>query len=191
MEKRRLAARTFGHKRHHVYKNWSVTQPPQESIWYAPEDERLNTDFESLLKTQHQKTQARKKAMIDFQTTKRAYRDYEFLIEREKDWDKMLEREEFFRQKPHARVIANKNSVAYDLINLQYHDGFEGERLKYQDACFKWRENMRAEFLQARMSGNRNYNVISWAKLSPGVHSKKPTTPDLPKVNQIHAGMAK
>lgn len=60
-------------------------------------------------------------------------------MERESEWERCMEHEARTRSEhPHARVIANRTSVPYDPITLQYHDGYEGERAKYIDASTRY-----------------------------------------------------
>ncbi|KAH7425884.1 hypothetical protein KP509_11G076200 [Ceratopteris richardii] len=182
LEKERLAARRFGHVRNEVYKN--VVEPPPVSLSYASEDERLHGDVASAVRMDHCKTQAKKKAILAASTERRKLRDTKSWMARENEWANVMEHERWTRcEHPHARVIANRSSVPYDPITLQYHDGYEGERAKYMDASARWRAAMRAIRIYRKMNGDRNYNVISWEKLPKLSHPEKPTPPVIPVSN--------
>ncbi|MCO5568308.1 hypothetical protein L7F22_022007 [Adiantum nelumboides] len=176
LEKERLAARRFGHVRNNVYKN--VVQPPPSSLSFAPEVQRLQTDVDATVKLDHCQTQARKKAVLAASTNRRKQRDTEALIDRESEWTRFVEHDTWVRTAhPHARVIANRTSVPYDPITLQYHDGYEGQRAKYMDDAARWRAAMRAIRIYKKMNGDKSYDVISWKKLPSLTHPEKPTPP--------------
>ncbi|KAI5079776.1 hypothetical protein GOP47_0005255 [Adiantum capillus-veneris] len=171
LEKERLAARRFGHMRNNVYKN--VVQPPPSSLSYVPEEERLRTDVDGAVKLDHGKTQSRKKHQLIEEN-----KETEAWMGRENEWARFLEHDTWVRTAhPHARVIANRTSVPYDPITLQYHDGYEGARAKYMDDAARWRAAMRAIWIYKKMNGDRKYDVISWEKLPNLGHPEKPTAP--------------
>ena len=65
----------------------------------------------------------------------RTQREKKSMVERDVEWVKSQQHDAWIRNEhPHARVIANRTSVPYNPITLQYHDGYEGERAKFNDA---------------------------------------------------------
>ncbi|EFJ08220.1 hypothetical protein SELMODRAFT_429164 [Selaginella moellendorffii] len=181
LEKRRLASRTFGFVRHTVYRTKELVEPPQECTHYAPDECRLDKDFDSLLRADNNARKVKQEKQRVFRGAHQAYRDQKVYEEREKQWETKLRSDYFLRIK---EKHPNKGGAPYNFISMEYDDGYEGQKLKYLEemaTCefekhldsilifirlmHRWRAGLRRLRIQSKMSGTRNLNVINWQKV--------------------------
>ncbi|CAM6092109.1 unnamed protein product [Calypogeia fissa] len=186
LEKQRLAARTFGHKRHWVkFKNltnfWEQHEALQ-SMAYGDEKERFLTDSERMLHIRNEKRIARANGIVKARREKNRWREFKRLEQREGEYIDKREIEQ--RSREDGRTRTNDSAVVYNIVTLEYPNNYAGDLLRFEDAQIRWRQCMRALRIQSKQSGSRMYNPLSWKPHNPcRVPPEKPKAPQAPDPN--------
>ncbi|OAE26212.1 hypothetical protein AXG93_3457s1390 [Marchantia polymorpha subsp. ruderalis] len=188
LQKQRLEARKFGFERHWVkYKNltnmWEDREARQSLAYIDPRDQ-FKKDAERMLHAQNDQRIARTKRVDEKHRNVKRWREFNRLEKREDEYLRRIDNEAMLRKDPGWRV--NFSSVNYDIVTLGYTEGHDGDKLKYQDLMFKWRQSMRALRLQSKQSGCRMYDVVTWKPQRPcRLPAPKPELPVTPTAERL------
>ena len=86
-----------------------------------------------------------------------------------------------------SKGSANRTSVAYDTISLEYFPTQQGQQQKYLDDLIKYKAGVRAETLHRRGAG-QGYNPITGEEIKPISIPSKPRDPGAFHCQRVEQG---
>ena len=154
LEKMRLRQRREGYYQHEE----STITPTPDALGYITEAQRFITDAAAVDKAEREAMLSRKDQITHAKRVALAERE-------EKRWRAMEEehiqeqrRQEEMRNRGLSSK-ANRTSMPYNPVSLEYGAGPEGDVLRYSDESIRYRSALRASHLQERQSSR--YNPIT------------------------------
>ncbi|KAG9390097.1 flagellar associated protein [Carpediemonas membranifera] len=172
VQKVRLAQRREGFA---SYENpGNIAKPSTRDPGYIDEADRFNTDVQELIHEDQYAKKVKNEAVL---SRKRAVEADRLEAVKQRNEESMRadeERLDFLVSADYGRK--NRSGAAYDPITLDYGDGKDGERLKFEDDSAVWRAQMRARSLDQR--GNSQFNPITGKERRVPDVAPKPFKPE-------------
>ncbi|MES1909992.1 MAG: hypothetical protein MHM6MM_002663 [Cercozoa sp. M6MM] len=156
-ERRRLRERDFGFMRHPEENDLRIFHMDKSDPGYLGDRERFEHDFAA---SEHQRLHA--KHLHEQQRAEfiRRQREQRIAEHEQNELQQKLKEQQKWQQirtrVNNTKASANRPSVPYNPLTLEYQPTTEGMRLKYQDDRMKWRARCRARALQKNWSSSVN-----------------------------------
>jgi len=167
--------------------------PAEENPWkvdptsgmYASETDRLGgSKSEKELRSERLERYKKDRVLLERKRVDMADKE-------EERWKRMADEKKAVQKKLDdlqltQKAKRNKQSMPYNPITLEYHDGLDGQRLKHVDDSVVYRAVVRQRVLQAKSTGTHNPLTGLPVQLTP--LPTRPETPDaLRKANANHS----
>ncbi len=171
VQKYRLSQRKEGFS---SYENpGDLVKPGQGAPGHIDEATRFNTDVQELVVDDQRARREKNEAVL--QRKRRVEEGRLAAIDSRvtEAQRKEEERLRFLKEADYGKK--NKSGAAYNPLTLEYGDGQDGDRLRWEDENAVWRAQMRSHNLDAR--GNSSYNPLTGEERAEPSVMPKPAAP--------------